>query len=207
MAHWAHSLALPSSLPGRTPQDKHIYDEAFEAIDDALLETGAYLAVRETSPDREKERELSQLWTNASGAVAQIDPGFSGAMGNNNLGWTNPDYWNEATNKGCQISLTDIENTRAILNYRKHQIDLDLQRRYDGIRLRSTKSVVITTLVIAVVFSVVCIYGGIRLMAAPAAGETVSNFLGLQFSTNHAGLAFIALGAATFILIFRRVSK
>jgi hypothetical protein len=54
LVHWANRLR-PSE------HDQHTFDEAFKAIDKALLETAAYLKVRETAPNREKELELSQL--------------------------------------------------------------------------------------------------------------------------------------------------
>jgi hypothetical protein len=64
--------------------------------------------------------------------------------------------------------------------------------------------VLIVALFFAGIFGLGCIYGGIQLMGA---GETVFNFLGLQFSTKQAGVAAIALGAATIILTFRKVLK
>ena len=38
-------------------------------------------------------------------------------------------------------------------------------------------------------------------------GDTTLDFFGLQFSTKQAGVAAIALGAATIILTFRKVLK
>lgn len=44
-------------------------------------------------------------------------------------------------------------------------------------------------------------------MSSTGSGDTYFDFLGLKFSTKQAGVAAIALGAATIILVFRRVLK
>lgn len=69
------------------------------------------------------------------------------------------------------------------------------------------KSILIVTLALAGAFGLGCIFGGIQLMAASGAGETTFDFFGLKFSTKQAGVAAIALGAATIILTFRKVLK
>lgn len=66
--------------------------------------------------------------------------------------------------------------------------------------------VLVVSLVLAAAFGIACIYGGIQLMAAPG-GETTFDFIGLQFTTKHAGVASIALGATVIILTFRKVLK
>ena len=208
LAHWARSLALPSSLPGETEQCKHRYDEAFETIDNALLETGAYLAAHKLSSENTKVYELSQLWLNASRAVSAIDPEFAETMCNQILGWTDPDFWNETIISACRVELKDIENTRSILNYRKYQVDLDLKRRDTQTqKLLSCPVMMYIFSSTLFVLGIICVYGGIQLIAAPVEREFVFNVLGFILSSKQVGATFIALGAATIILIFRRVLR
>jgi hypothetical protein len=67
--------------------------------------------------------------------------------------------------------------------------------------------VLMVVLLGATIFSIACILGGIELMSVPVSGETTFDFIGLKFTTKHAGVAAIALGAAVIILIFRKVLK
>jgi hypothetical protein len=69
-------------------------------------------------------------------------------------------------------------------------------------RLQARNPVLIATLIFSGVFGLGCIYGGIQFMRA---GETVFDFVGLQFSGELAGPVVIALGAVTISLTIRKV--
>jgi hypothetical protein len=207
LVHWANRLH-PSE------DDRQTFDEAFKAIDNALIETAAYLAMRETSPNREKELSLSQLWMVASRAVSPIDPAFADAMAYKGLGWANPDYWNVAENIGYKIEVTDVQKARTLLTKKREQLQRDAREAIFSTpivgapaHIRAGSPVLLVTLVFAGIFGMGCIYGGIQLMGALNGGDTVFNFIGLQFSTKQAGVAAIALGAATIILTFQKVLK
>jgi internalin A len=73
--------------------------------------------------------------------------------------------------------------------------------------IRAGNPVMIITLLLAGIFGIACVYAGIQLMYAPGSGDTIFDFIGLQFSTKQAGVASIALGAASIILTFRKVLK
>lgn len=83
LVHWADSLS-------ESDGNKVAFDEAFKAIDLALLETASYLAGHEAQPNKTRERELSELWMSASRAVSSIDAPFADAMAYKGLGWANP---------------------------------------------------------------------------------------------------------------------
>ncbi|RDJ06389.1 hypothetical protein [Rhizobium grahamii] len=85
--------------------------------------------------------------------------------------------------------------------------DLEQTPGKDTRRNEKRKSALVTVSVLATVFGLGCIYGGILLMAAPGVGATSFDFLNLQFSTQQTGVAAIALGAASIIMIFRKVLK
>ena len=197
LVHWAHRLRA-------SDHDPQTFDEAFKAIDTALLRTAAYLVEREATPNKEKEFELSELWMTASRAVIPIDPDFANAMAYKGLGWANPHYWSVADHIGYKIEITDVQNARTILTKKRQQL---VPTPAAPAHIRAGNPVLIVTLILAGIFGLACIYGGIQLMAASEAGETNFDFLGLKFSTEQAGVAAIALGAVTIILTFRMVLK
>jgi hypothetical protein len=185
------------------------YDEAFDAIDRALLATADYLERRTHRPDQELERNLSGLWMTASRAVAPLDPDFAELMGLKGLGWTNPRFWKEAEQRGFKIKLLDVHNARSALN-RKRKMEpepLDNITVAAPAHIHAGNPVLIVTLLLAGIFGVGCIVAGVMLMGALGSGETTFNFFGLQFTTKQAGVASIALGAAVIILTFRKVLK
>jgi hypothetical protein len=201
LVHWAGRLR-PAE------HDRHTFEMAFKAIDDALLKTASYLAVGEVSANKETEQTLSGLWMNASRAVSPIDPGFADAMAYKGLGWANPRFWSVAKSDGYKIKLTDVQKARTLMTRERHRIEQSSFRLPQSqVHISAGSPVLIVTLIFAGIFGLACIYGGIQLMGASGAGETTFNFFGLQFSTKQAGVAAIALGAATIILTFRKVLK
>jgi hypothetical protein len=203
LVHWADRLD-PSK------HSQHIFDVAFKAIDSALLTTAAYLAVRDMHPDKTTELRLSALWMDASRAVAPIDPDFANSMAYKGLGWANPAFWDVARDLRYKIEVTDVQKARALLTRQRQALERKLEQGrtlFAPAHITAGSPVLMAALVLAGIFGFGCIYGGIQLMAAPGSGDTVFNFLGLEFSTKQAGVAAIALGAAAIILIFRRVLK
>lgn len=203
LLHWANKLRP-------LEYDRYTFEEAFKTIDNALIKTAAYLSVRKTSPNKETERELSELWMAASRAVSPIDPNFADAMAYKGLGWADPYYWSIADGNGYKIQVSDVQNARIILTKKRHE--LERNRNQDlphcaPAHITAGKPILIVTLAFAGAFGLGCIYGGIQLMAYSGAGETNFDFLGLHLNTKQAGVAAIALGAATIILTFRKVLK
>ena len=189
--------------------NKVAFDEAFKAIDLALLETASYLAGHEAQPNKTRERELSELWMSASRAVSSIDAPFADAMAYKGLGWANPAYWNVAERRGYNIQVTDVQTARALLTRRRQNLARERPERphLAPAHITAGNPVLISALFFAGFFASGCIYGGIELMSSTGSGDTYFDFLGLKFSTKQAGVAAIALGAATIILVFRRVLK
>jgi hypothetical protein len=178
LVDWANRLN-----PSR--YDQHNFHEAFKAIDSALLETASYLEVRETAPNKEKEHKLAQLWMTASRAVSPIDSNFADAMAYKGLGWANSYYWSVAENNGYKIEVTDVQIARALLTKKRQNLEDKrmLSRPPPAPRapahIKAGNPVLIVTLIFSGIFGLGCIYGGIQLMAAPGAGETVFNFFGV----------------------------
>jgi hypothetical protein len=209
--HFPGALVFWADRLRPTEQDRDTLDRAFNALDSALLETAAYLAVRETSPNREKESHLANLWIIASKAVSPIDWEFADTMAYKGLGWADPYYWSVADDLGYKIEVTDVQKARTLLTKERHRIERDLHAHIPPpgapAHIKAGTPVLLVSLIFAGIFGFACIYGGVQLMGAAGTGETNFNFLGLQFSTKQAGVAAIALGAATIILTFRRVLK
>ncbi|ESZ07156.1 hypothetical protein NKH47_04970 [Mesorhizobium sp. M1060] len=215
-------LELADSSPGRFPgalvqwavhlnlsdRDRETYRHAFNAIDKALLKTAAYLEGHDGPPDREEELRLSQLWMDASQAVSPIDSRFADAMSYKGMGWVDPQYWGESRDRGYKIQLSDVHKAREILTRKREEMEQDKRPPNLSVsHIRAGNPVLIMTGVVAGIFGILCIYGGVQLMSAPGSGETAFNFLGMTFSTKQAGVAAIALGAVTIILTFRKVLK
>lgn len=188
--------------------ERHNFDRAFAAIDKALQETVIYMMRPSSEVDRDKEVHLAQLWYEASQAISPIDPSFANAMAYKGLGWANPYYWHEADGLGYKIHISDIQKARTIITNKRYELENKISnghKLFAPEHITASKSVLLFTLLLAGAFGIGCIYGGIQLMSAPGSGETVFDFIGLKFSTKQAGVAAIALGAATIILTFRRV--
>jgi hypothetical protein len=73
--------------------------------------------------------------------------------------------------------------------------------------IQAASLVLIVVLVFVGAFGLACVYGGIQFINASGSGRTSFDFLGLTFATEQAGIAVIALGAATIILTIRKVLK
>jgi hypothetical protein len=73
--------------------------------------------------------------------------------------------------------------------------------------IRAGNPVLLASLAVAGLFGIACIYAGIQLVSVRESGATEFDFLGLHFTTQHAGIASIGLGAVVIILVLRRAMK
>ena len=78
-------------------------------------------------------------------------------------------------------------------------LDLKKNMPHADVHIQAATPVLTVALVLVALFSIACIYGGIRLMSAEG-GETT-----FKFTTKQAGVACVAFGAAAIILTFREV--
>src|SRR5436309_4964773 len=72
---------------------------AIDTVEEAALATQAYLHETETAQidqDRQRERELSQLWRKASSAIENYDYQLAENSRVKALGWADPNQWKQA---------------------------------------------------------------------------------------------------------------
>lgn len=94
------------------------YQQAFEAIDRALVATISYMRDREkgAKEDYGKENELTHLWLEASHVVSLVDPEVADACMMKGMGWTDPSSWETARQQGLKIGIGDMQEARQMLN-------------------------------------------------------------------------------------------
>jgi len=126
LTSWAMHLA-----PAEIQESR--YQVAFRAIDSALAATKRYMELRRAGKpqDQNSERQLTELWMEASHALSPIDETalakVVGACMVKGLGWTDPAVWEAAERKGLKIAVQDMQATRMLLN-RKRGISVSNSR-------------------------------------------------------------------------------
>jgi hypothetical protein len=196
--------AITSWVANAQPKSFHDdqYRHAAVLCHEALVSTINYLEGRRdgTLVDTEWEHGLADLWAQASRAVAPFKPGLARAL-----------VWAElggGTELWTHLSVEKLDSARAQLIYKLRDVSPD-DTGFSGVltapaHIKAGNPVLLVALTLGGVFGLACIYSGLQLMGM---GDTVFTFFELQFSTKHAGVAAIALGAATIILTFRKVLK
>jgi hypothetical protein len=73
--------------------------------------------------------------------------------------------------------------------------------------IRASESIIKTALWITGLFAAAAIGAGVVAIVWNAVSPTQFNFVGLDLTTGHAGVALIGLGAATLVLVVRRIMR
>jgi hypothetical protein len=95
------------------------YQAARRAYDNALRETIYYLRALRSDPqqyDWAKEAELSALWSDASIAMADLDPDLSNRCFIKGQGWLDPSVWNDPRYKQFAIGIDDMRHALIAFN-------------------------------------------------------------------------------------------
>jgi hypothetical protein len=127
------------------------YQAAFEAIDRALAATIRYMEGRKASKpqDRNHERQLTELWMEASRALSPIDDPevakVADACTVKGLGWTDPAVWKAAEKKGLKIGVQDMQGARMLLR-RKRGISVSTSRAPAWFRIAGVCVATVTVL-------------------------------------------------------------
>jgi hypothetical protein len=100
--------AIPPFSPGHRI-DRKEFKETFKAFSRALHETILYLAHLERGGayDRQKEIEISRLWSDAAVEMAPFDPGLANRCIVKGNGWLDPKVWEHPEFKG-QVSIAGM---------------------------------------------------------------------------------------------------
>jgi hypothetical protein len=88
-----------------------------------------------------------------------------------------------------------------------HEIPKHQPPRPAAQHIDASSPVLLVALFLVSTFAILCIFAGILLMSALGPGETTFYFFGIEFTTKHAGVAIIGLGATALTLTFRRVLR
>jgi len=114
-----HAASALRVLKERLQAGKLVEYEALAAVQDALLETRAYLVRRAAGEERDDdtERILSELWSKAGMAIAPYDAELSGLCYVKGNGWADSDLWEKPGVKELPISVDEmlqriLESTR-----------------------------------------------------------------------------------------------
>ncbi|MCS4096727.1 hypothetical protein [Rhizobium sp. BK176] len=199
LVHWADQFR-------RSDQDEEALRRAIAALNVALTQAQTYLDdVGEVRQER-RWNTPAFLFKVACRSVAVLDPAFADKM--KSFGWGTEDFWSDAKQSG-KIHIPDIRTACVVIEARLSGREPDLEEKPVGNAAQDERSklVLIIASVLAALFGLGCISGGLLLMAAPGGGATSFDFLGFQVSTHQTGIAAIALGAASIILTFRMVLK
>jgi hypothetical protein len=105
-----HAASALKSLKERLQQGKIVEFDALAAVQDALLETRAYLARRAQGSERDSETEylLSDLWSKAGAAIMPYDPQLANLCYVKGNGWADNDLWQKAEFKDLPISVDEM---------------------------------------------------------------------------------------------------
>ena len=90
-----HAASALRTLKERLQAGKLVEFEALAAVQDALLETRAYLVRRAAGEDRDDDTEhvLSELWSKTGMAVAPYDPELASLCYVKGNGWADNELW------------------------------------------------------------------------------------------------------------------
>ena len=126
LTSWAKHLC-PAEI-----QDSR-YQDAFEAIDRALIATISYMEGRKADKpqDQNHEWQLIELWMVASRALSPMDDPEAAKVADacrmKGLDWTDPTVWEAAERKGLKIGVHGMQGARMLLN-RKRGISASASR-------------------------------------------------------------------------------
>jgi hypothetical protein len=85
-------------------------DAAVSAVLEASTATTAYAADTQNAPrQRDRELELTKLWTAASVAIRRIDPEFAQLLHMKAEYWCDPTRWSDEDVRRAGISLKDVK--------------------------------------------------------------------------------------------------
>lgn len=99
-------------------QDEAHYRRALLSVYLAANETKAYLATmkRRKSPDRERERNLSRLWSEAAVELRKLEPDLARRCLLTGDYWADPTEWSEQALQEARITLKEVyERARELL--------------------------------------------------------------------------------------------
>lgn len=99
-------------------QDEERHRRALLSVYLAANETKAYLATmkRRKHPDRDRERTLSRLWSEAAVDLRKVDPDLARRCLLSGDYWADPTEWSEEALEEARITLRELyDRARALL--------------------------------------------------------------------------------------------
>ena len=108
---------LKSARDEQAQEEEH-YRHALLSVYLAANETKAYLAMmkRRKYPDRERERNLSRLWSEAAVELRKVDPDLARRCLLTGDYWADPTAWSEQALGEARITLKELyERARELL--------------------------------------------------------------------------------------------
>ena len=116
------------------------YEAARRAYDEALRETVDHIQGIQSGAKpyrREEEINLSKLWSNASIALAELDPMLSNICFIKGQGWLDPTVWRDPRYKQYRTSINDMR--KALIDFNEFQYALSQQEHGIDRRIRMDK--------------------------------------------------------------------
>jgi hypothetical protein len=116
-------LSTPLRKAGEQRAEDAQYQAAVRAYDTALRRTVEYIEdgeIRGAPYSKEKEKEISKLWSEASIAISTFDPALANRCFIKGQGWLKPSVWKSKRYRNYKIGIDDMREALMDLNERRH---------------------------------------------------------------------------------------